>query len=76
MIQILPKPVLRDHVPQVSVRGCDDPHINLKGMAAANPLELTELQHTQQFRLQFDVQFPDLVEKEGAAIRLLKSAGP
>src|SRR5262249_13574968 len=40
-----------NHASQVLVGGGNDPHIDLKGMAAAQPLELLLLKGTQEFGL-------------------------
>ena len=41
---------------------------------AADALELAVLEHAQQLRLQVDVELADLVEEDGAAVRLLEAA--
>jgi hypothetical protein len=62
------------HLPQILIRCGDYTDINLKGAAASQALELLFLENPQKFRLQFERQIPDLVKKQRAAVRGLKSA--
>src|SRR5438552_3487761 len=64
VVEIIAKPLFLDRPLQVHV-GCDDePKPRLDGLHATDALDFTLLNGTQQFGLQVQPQFPDLVEKE------------
>ena len=44
------------------------------GLAAADPLELTFLEHPQQFGLRFKRHFADFVQQQGSAVSQLEAA--
>src|SRR3989339_356979 len=54
----------------------DKPEVAGKLPYPAHPFKPPLLQHTQKLDLDIGGQFPDLVEKEGAAIGKLETAGP
>ena len=54
---------VRERLLEILVRRCDDAGIDTGGLRAAQPLDLLLLNCAQQLGLQFDRQFPDLVEK-------------
>ena len=76
VVEILAELALGDQRLEVAVRGRDDPHVDLDGLAAADPLELALLQHAQQLDLHVERQVADLVEKQRAAVGQLEPAGP
>ena len=59
---------------QLSVRGSDDPNIRRALVRIAHPAELSLLQEAEQLGLCRQGQFPDLVEKERAAVARLDEA--
>src|SRR3546814_5421369 len=71
--QILAEGALTDELAQVAVRRGDDPHVRLDRRAAADGGVLALLQHTQQPRLGLERHVADLVEKQRAALGLLRS---
>ena len=50
------------------MRRGDEPDVDLDGVGAAQPLELTLLQHPQQLHLGGEVDVADLVEEQRAAL--------
>jgi hypothetical protein len=56
----------RHHLRQVRVRRCDQPDVGMERVRAAEPLELALLQDSQQFRLQLERRFANLIEEDGA----------
>ena len=61
---------------QIDVGGGDDPHVDTPGMAVAQPLEFTLLQHAQQLSLRHGAERCDLVEEERPAVGAFEAAGP
>src|SRR5262245_50574671 len=59
---------------ELAVRGCDDPNVGSSRPRAAEPIDLSLLQHAQQLWLKLDRQLADFVEKDGAAMRELEAA--
>ena len=56
--------------------GCgDNTDVNTNRPRAAKPFEFLFLKHPQQFRLQVQGQFTDLVEKKGPTVGELEAAG-
>src|SRR5574344_864327 len=47
----------------MAVRRCNDPHIHMYGLLAANTVELLLLQHAQQFDLHVLIHLANLVEE-------------
>ena len=64
---------LLHHLSQVLIGRRDDPHVDLKGVAAAQALELLFLKGAEKFRLQFQREIADLIQKQSAAVRGLKA---
>ena len=67
--QIFAKFLVGDVLLQIAVGGGDDPHIDVQRLHSAQPFELAILQHPQQFRLQFQRQFSDLVQEQRPFVR-------
>ena len=59
---------------EIAVRRRQDAGIDPDVGFAAEPGELTVLEHLEEFRLQSRMHFADLVEKNGAVIRVLELA--
>ena len=51
------------------MRGGDDAHIDGNALRAAEPVDLTFLEHAQQLDLHFWRQVADLVEEDGRVVR-------
>src|SRR3990172_7250003 len=64
MVEVGPERSLPDFLPQVPVGGRDDPGAGKTLLRFTDPLVLAVLQHPQQFRLQFQGQLADLVQKQ------------
>lgn len=67
---------LQHRVLEVAVGGGDDPEIHLDGPAVAHPLKTLVLQNVQQFGLQMQRQFADLVQQQAAALGHLEASHP
>src|SRR5205823_11651805 len=63
-----------DRLPQPNIGRRDNPDIDLDRPASADAQDLPLLQKAQQEALQIDRHVADLVEKEGAALRVLYMA--
>jgi hypothetical protein len=59
---------------EVAVSGDDDAHVHGDGAVAADALDLSFFEHAQQFCLHGEWHVADLVEKDGAVLRLLEFA--
>ena len=70
VVEILTKGALPHQALEVRPGGRDHPDINLQGSLAPQRTYLAILQHTQQACLHIDAHILDIVEKEGASIRL------
>ena len=66
--EILTEFSLADGFLQIAIRRGQYPDVHLLGGRAADRIELALLEHAEQFRLQVERQFPDLVEKNGALV--------
>src|SRR5690606_713866 len=73
--KVLAKEPLADQQSEVAVRSGDDANVRADRHPAPHRRVLALLQHTKEPRLRLDRHVTDLVEKEGAAIRLLEAAG-
>ena len=62
------------HRIEVAIRGGNQTRVGAQRARAAETLELTLLQHAQQFRLQLQRDLADFVEKHRAAVRQLEAA--
>ena len=60
--------LLFHHTAQVLICRGDDPHVGVKGMAAAQAFELLFLEHPEQLRLQFQWKIADLVQEKRAPV--------
>src|SRR5579875_3952408 len=56
------------------MRRRQDAHVHLERLAGTDKLEGPFLQHAQELDLHLDADVADLIEKEGAAVRCLKTA--
>ena len=56
------------------MRGCDQADINLVSAVAAESLEFLLLQDSQQFRLKFQRDVADFVQKERTLVRQFKAS--
>src|SRR5437667_11197161 len=72
--QILAESTILDHVFKIAVSGGNHPHTNLDCPRAAETFELLLLHCAQQFRLQFQTDVADLLQKERASVRKFESA--
>ena len=71
--QIFAEQTLRDQLPQIPVRGGDDPHVRSDRHALrAHFLNLAGFQKAQQQALHPQGHFPDLIEEDGAVARHLQ----
>src|SRR5262245_50781361 len=68
IVQILAKAARTDQVFGSLVRRGDDTHIDPARFTCAESIDLSFLQHTQQFGLQQQRHVTDLVQKQGAAM--------
>ena len=66
----------RDFFLEVFIRGADDSDIRLKSFISSDARELAFLQDTQDFTLNLQGHFADLVQEKRALIALLESANP
>src|SRR5205807_2198021 len=76
VVQVLPKPAGFRLGPQVAVRRRHQPHVYPPGALLADPFDFSFLQDAQQLRLQFQGDFPNLVEKESSVIGQLEPTSP
>ncbi len=74
VVEIFPEATCRHRLLEILVGRSQHPHVDLHGGAAADPGELTVLEHVEQLALERGVQVPDLIEKDGSAIRGLELA--
>ena len=74
VIEIFAKAFFLDHVEQVAVGRGDDADIDVDLTDAADAADLFFLQGTQDFCLQRNVKFADLVQKQRAVVGDLKQA--
>ena len=73
VVQIFAKMALAHPLFQVDVRSRDDAHVHFHGFRAAQALEFALLQDAQEFGLQFERQFADLIQEQRAVVGLLKT---
>jgi hypothetical protein len=74
--EVLSEAASLDLLLQVAIGRGDDPDIHPARPGLAEALELTLLQHAQQFCLHGHGHLADLVEEERAAISQVEAAGP
>ena len=75
VVEVAAEGSLRHHILKIFIGRRQHPHVHPGGFGASHSLELPFLKHPQQFDLKMLGQFPDLIEKDGAAIRRFKQAG-
>jgi len=68
VVEIVPEALLFDHPEQIAVRRCNDAHVHLDGLRAADPLEFLLLQHPEKLRLQLERDLAHFVEEQRAGI--------
>src|SRR5215469_13795700 len=73
VVQILPKQTLPNQLAEIIVGSGDHPDIGTDRHAAADCCELALLKHPQKAGLRLDRHIADLVEKQRAPLRLLKT---
>ncbi len=76
VIQILAELALVHHLFEVAVGGRDQPHIHLQRIAPSHTLEAPLLEDTQDLDLDGGINFPDLIQKQRAAIGQLEAPRP
>src|SRR6516162_11330906 len=74
IIEVAAKPLLIHLLSQIRIRRGDQAGIGVKCPRASQPLTLSLLQHAQQLGLNLQRNIPDLIEKDGPAIRQLEAA--
>src|SRR5689334_598955 len=73
VVQVGAKLVLVHHRLQVAVRGSHEADVRSDRAGAAHSLELLVLNGTQQFRLKFEWQLTDLIQKQRTLVRQLET---
>jgi len=76
VVEVLAEMPGLDHRRQVAIGRRDQPHVDPQRSRAAQALELVLLQDAQDLRLRARAHVADLVEEQGAAVRLLEAADP
>ena len=71
--EVLAEPPVPHPLPEVLVGGRDDAHLDPHRGVSTHPVELLVGQHPQQPRLEIGRHVPDLVEEQGAPVRLLEA---
>src|ERR1022692_2250279 len=74
VVEIGAKLLLLNHAPEVLIGRGDHSYVHLDGAAATETLDLLFLQNAQKFRLEFQREVADFIEKQRAAIRGLKTS--
>src|SRR5262249_31347320 len=74
IVQVLAKGPGRNRALHVLVRRGDEPDVDLDGLRAAEPFEFLFLKDSQQLDLGRQVDVPDLVEEERAALSQFEAA--
>src|SRR5215472_5151986 len=72
--EILTKLLLPNHGSEIAMRRRNQPHVYLDRLRASEALELLLLDCPQQFRLEFQADIANLIQKERAAIGQFESA--
>ena len=67
-VQILPEAAALRHLPQVPIRARDESRVDFDGDRLADGHDLLLLDHAQQFGLQIERDFADLVEEQRAGV--------
>src|SRR5262252_1365924 len=76
MVKVTPKAVLAHSLEQVAIARGYDLHIDLDLRASTQSTQPAVFDRGQQLRLQAERELADLVEKNGAAVRLLHETAP
>ena len=76
VVQVGAEPPVARGPLEVPVRGSDDAHVDPAGAGAADGLELSPLQYTEELVLQLERQLADLVEEDGPAVGAREPAFP
>ena len=71
--EVLPEPPVAYPLPEVLVGGRDDAHLDPHRSVPADPVELLVGEDPQQPRLELRRHVPDLVEEQGASVRLFEA---
>jgi len=74
IVEVSTEAVVADIVHQVAVCGGDDAHVDARGTAAAEPIELSLLEHSEEFRLELERKISDFVEEERSAVCQLEAS--
>jgi hypothetical protein len=61
--EIFPQTPFANLFIEMAAGACNHPHIDLNRFGTSQPLKLTILEHPEQFGLQFQRQFTDLIQK-------------
>src|SRR5512139_3256370 len=72
VIEIFPELLLRNHIPQIPVGGCNHPRICGNGFKPSQSLKTLFLQHPEKLCLEGSTHFGDLVKKYGPVVCKLK----
>ncbi len=73
-IEILPEFVFLNALLELAVGGGDYAHVHLDGAVSAHAFEFAFLQNAQQFALEWQGEFADFIEENGAAVGQLEAA--
>ena len=74
VVQVFAESLVADVLLQVLIRGGDDAHVDADFFCRADRQERVAFQNPQQFRLAFERQLADFVEKQRAQVGLLEKA--
>ena len=74
IVEVFPEQALLDLALQLSVCGRNDPNIGFDRRPSSDGCVLAFLENAQQSRLSFHRHIADLIEKQRAALSLLKTA--
>src|ERR1700733_14310805 len=74
IIEILPEFTFCNHLSEIAMRGCYQPHIGLDRPRAAQTLEFPLLEHAQQLGLQLHRHVSYFVQKQRPLVRQFKAA--
>src|ERR1043165_3927329 len=74
VIKVVAETTVSHHRAQVTIRRRNHTHVNAKLVRATDATNLSFLERAQELRLNANVQFRELVEKQRAAIGDLKEA--
>src|SRR5579859_1421127 len=72
--QILTETAAQHFVAKILIRGRNDAHIHLDRNSAADALEFTLLQHTQQLLLRAQGHLANLIQEDRSLVGCLKAA--